>query len=128
MSDASHMDLTRRERQIMDIVYRKERATAVEVMKNLPSPPGYSAVRAMLRLLTEKGYLEYEQDGPRYVYAPTVGREKASRSALMHLLRTFFGGSVEQAVSALLDVSEPSGEELARLSRLIRRASEEEGR
>ena len=128
MSDAPHRDLTRRERQIMDIVYQMDRVTAADVMENLPSPPGYSAVRAMMRLLTEKGYLEYEQDGPRYVYAPTVGRERASRSALMHLLRTFFDGSVEQAVSALLDVSEPSGEELARLSRLIRRASKEEER
>lgn len=128
MSDAPHRDLTRRERQIMDIVYQMDRVTAADVMENLPSPPGNSAVRAMMRLLTEKGYLEYEQDGPRYVYAPTVGRERASRSALMHLLRTFFDGSVEQAVSALLDVSEPSGEELARLSRLIRRASKEEER
>lgn len=127
MSDPSHVNLSRRERQIMDIIYQRKRATVAEVMKNLPSPPSYSAVRAMLRLLTEKGYLKYKQDGPRYVYTPTVAREKASRSALRHLVQTFFDGSVEQTVTALVDISrsELSNADLERLSRLIRQANKE---
>jgi BlaI family transcriptional regulator, penicillinase repressor len=99
-------NLGRRERQIMDAVYRLGRATAAEVQAELPDPPSYSAVRGMLRLLEEKGYLRHEQDGPRYVYLPTTGRDEARRSALAHLLRTFFDGSRENAVAAMLDLSE----------------------
>jgi predicted transcriptional regulator len=119
--------LSRRERQIMDIIYQRGRATAQEVMEDLPEPPSYSAVRAMLRLLEEKGYLKHEQDGPRYVFLPTLAREKARKSALQRVLKTFFGGSTEQAVAALLDLSRPklSKDELDRLSRMIEEAREE---
>lgn len=118
------MHLSRRERQIMDIIYRLEQATAAEVMERLPDPPSYSAVRAMLRILEEKGHLTHAQDGPRYVYAPTVAAEQASRSALRHVMRTFFDGSPAQAMAALLDetASELSAEELERLSSLINEA------
>jgi predicted transcriptional regulator len=121
--------LSRRERQIMDIIYREGRATAAEVLAGLPDPPSYSAVRAMLRVLEEKGHLRHEQSGPSYVYTPTLPRDQARRSALRHLLKTFFGGSATQAVAALLDVSkkELSDEDLARLSDLIE-AAKKEGR
>jgi predicted transcriptional regulator len=98
------MKLGRRERQIMDAVYRRGRATAADVLADLPDPPSYSAVRGMLRLLEEKGHLRHEQDGPRYVYLPTTERDEARRSALAHLLRTFFDNSRESAMAALLDM------------------------
>jgi predicted transcriptional regulator len=122
-----HLNLSRRERQIMDAIYQLGRATAVEVMERLPDPPGYSAVRAMLRLLEEKGHLEHEQDGPRYIYKPTLAHDKAQRSALKHLVETFFEGSTEQAVAALLDLSKTklSEDELDRLSQLITQAKKE---
>ena len=121
------MQLSRRERQIMDVIYRSGRATAADVMEQMPDPPSYSAVRAMLRLLEEKGHLQHEQDGPRYVFVPTVGREKARRSALRHIVSTFFDGSVEQAVAALLDGSDArlSEAELTRLSDRIALARKE---
>ena len=111
----------------MDIVYRLGEATAAEVMENLPDPPSYSAVRALLRILEEKGHLRHRQEGPRYVYAPTVPIDKAKRSAMRHVLSTFFDGSVSQAMAALLDVSPESltDEELARLARLIAQAQQE---
>ncbi|HJQ19949.1 MAG TPA: BlaI/MecI/CopY family transcriptional regulator [Gemmatimonadaceae bacterium] len=130
MPDATPLtnQLSRRERQIMDVVYRHEKVTAQEVLAELPDPPSYSAVRAMLRLLEEKGHVKHEQDGPRYVYMPTVNRDKARRSALRHLVRTFFDGSTEDAVAALLQsdggISDP---ELERLSQLID-AARKEGR
>jgi predicted transcriptional regulator len=121
MTPTAHRDLSRRERQILDILYQKGRATAAEVQAELPEPPSYSAVRALLRILEDKGHIRHEQDGPRYVYLPTVARDNAKRSALRHILQTFFDGSAEQAISALLD--EPSTrlsrEELDRLARLI---------
>ena len=119
-----HHDLSRRERQIIDILYAQGRATAAEVQAALPDPPSYSAVRAMLRILEEKGHVRHEQDGPRYVYRPTVARDNAKRSALRHMLQTFFDGSAEQAISALLDDSSTrlSDGELDRLARLIDRA------
>lgn len=122
-----HVNLSRRERQIMDAIYQLGRATAVEVMERLPDPPSYSAVRAMLRLLEEKGHLEHEQDGPRYIYKPTLAHDKAQRSALKHLVDTFFEGSAEQAVAALLDLSKTklSEDELDRLSQLITQAKQE---
>ncbi len=123
-----HLDLSRRERQIMDVVYRLGRASVSDVLERLPDPPSYSAVRAMLRILEEKGHLRHEQDGPRYLYLATVPRETAKESALKHLLRTFFGGSTTAAVAALLDLSEDnlSEAELDRLSRLIENARERE--
>jgi BlaI family transcriptional regulator, penicillinase repressor len=116
--------LSRRERQIMDVIYRRGRATVAEVMQGMPEPPGYSAVRAMLRVLEEKGHLRHESRGPRYVYLPTVPREKARRSSLKQLMQTFFEGSVEQTVAALLDLSASklTHEELDRLSALIDQA------
>jgi predicted transcriptional regulator len=119
-----HLDLSRRERQIIDILYSHGRATAADVQAALPDPPSYSAVRAMLRILEEKGHVRHEQDGPRYVYLPTVARDRAKRTALRHVLQTFFDGSAEQAISALLDGSDRrlSDGELARLAKLIDQA------
>ncbi len=124
MKKQPHVHLSRRERQIMDILYRRGRVTAAEVREALPDPPSYSAVRALLRLLEEKGHVRHEEAGLRYVFLPTLARDKAKRSALQHLLETFFEGSVEQAVATLLDasVSKLSAQELERLSRLIAEA------
>ena len=124
MSKRTHVDLSRRERQIIDILYARGRATAAEVQELLPDPPSYSAVRAMLRILEDKGHVRHQQDGPRYVYLPTVARDNAKRSALKHLLQTFFDGSAEQAISALLDDSSArlSDAELDRLASLIDQA------
>lgn len=121
MTRAAHHDLSRRERQIVDALYKLGRASAAEVRAELPDPPSYSAVRALLRILEDKGHIRHEQDGPRYVYAPTVGRDSAKRSAMRHILNTFFDGSASQAMSALLDVSSSrlSDSELDRLERLI---------
>jgi predicted transcriptional regulator len=118
---SAQTQLSRRERQIMDVVYRLGKATVSDVLERLPDPPSYSAVRALMRILEEKGHLSHEQDGPRYVYLPTVPRDAAQASALSHLVRTFFGGSAEAAVAALLDLPEHgmSEGELSRLSRLI---------
>jgi predicted transcriptional regulator len=119
--------LTRREREIMDVLYKSGRATAHEVQEKMPDPPSYSAVRALLRLLEEKGHVRHVEDGPRYVYLPTVGRAEARRSALAHVVKTFFDGSVEQAVATLVDASRSKlgREELERLSRLIDQAKKE---
>jgi len=121
MTPNNHQDLSRRERQILDILYQRGQATAADVQNALPEPPSYSAVRALLRILEDKGHVRHQQDGPRYVYLPTVARENAKRSALHHVLRTFFDGSAEQAISALLDESSTklSLAELERLARLI---------
>jgi predicted transcriptional regulator len=121
------MSLSRRERQIMDVIYRRGQAAAAEVLEDLPDPPSYSAVRAMLRVLEEKGHLRHDQQGPRYVFLPTVPREKARRSALKQLVQTFFEGSTEQTVAALLDLSASklSDAELDRLSQLINQARKE---
>lgn len=124
MSPRAHLDLSRRERQIIDILYAQGRATAAEVQSALPDPPSYSAVRAMLRILEEKGHVRHEQDGPRYVYVPTLARDNAKQTALRHVLTTFFEGSAEQAISALLGDKSArlSDAELDRLSRLIDQA------
>jgi predicted transcriptional regulator len=127
MSNNPHEDLSRRERQIMDIVYRLARATATDVLENLPDPPSYSAVRAHLRILEEKGHLQHEQQGPRYVFRPTVPREEARTSAMESLLRTFFDGSRAKMVAALLDPtdSDLTEDELARIAELIDEARQE---
>ena len=121
MDNNDHRDLSRRERQILDILYQRGQATAADVQTALPEPPSYSAVRALLRILEEKGHVRHEQDGPRYVYLPTVAHDNAQRSALRHILQTFFNGSAEQAISALLgDASaKMSSAELDRLARMI---------
>ena len=124
MLEAPHHDLSRRERQIVDILYTQGRATAAEVQAALPDPPSYSAVRAMLRILEEKGHIRHEQDGPRYVYLPTVGRDRAKKTALRHVLQTFFDGSPHDAVAALIDASSAklSDSDLDRLQELIDKA------
>ena len=122
---ASH-DLSRRERQIMDVIYQRGQATAAEVAEAIPDPPSYSAVRALLRILEEKGYLRHEQQGLRYVFMPTVKRESARRSALKGVVRTFFDGSVEQTVAALIGQQKLSPDELERLAQIIDRARREE--
>ncbi len=111
----------------MDVIYQRGQATAADVMQGMPDAPGYSAVRAMLRVLEGKGHLRHESQGPRYVFLPTVPREKARRSSLQQLMQTFFEGSVEQTVAALLDLSASrlTHEELDRLSALIDRARKE---
>lgn len=123
-------ELSRRERQIMDILFREGQATAVEVQAAMADAPSYSAVRAMLRVLEDKGHLRHEQDGPRYLYKPVVARERAKRSAMRHLLHTFFEGSHEQAVAALLDEASTSlsEQELDRLAKVIERHRAREGR
>jgi predicted transcriptional regulator len=114
-------NLSRRERQIMDIIYELNEATAAQVLEHLPNPPSYSAVRALLRVLEEKGHLEHKMDGPRYVFLPTMPREEARQNALRHLLKTFFDDSTEKAVAALLDISEEklSDRDYNRLVKLI---------
>jgi predicted transcriptional regulator len=116
-----HADLGRRERQIVEVVFRLGRASVSDVLENLPDPPSYSSVRAMLRILESKGHLKHEQEGPRYVYLPAIRRDAASRSALHHLVRTFFGGSTSRAVAALLEDRDArlSDQEIERLSKLI---------
>ncbi len=128
MKHSRLMNLSRRERQIMDIIYRLGRATAADIRNNLPDPPSYSAVRAMLSVLEKKKHLRHIQDGPRYVYMPTLAPNKAQQSAMKNLLQTFFAGSTAQAVAALLDMSKDdlSDEELKRLSEMIEQAKREE--
>jgi|SRR6185295_376088 len=121
----SHARLSRRERQIMDVLYMKGKATAGEVMEALPEAPGYSAVRTLLRILEDKGHIHHEKSGAKFVFIPTVHREKAKQSAIRHLIQTFFGGSPSQAAVALLDLSSPEipEAEVRRLTRLIEKHS-----
>ena len=119
--------LSRRERQIMDILYQRGKSSASEVLEAMPDPPGYSAVRAMLRVLEEKGHVRHQAEGLKYVYVPTVARDKAKRSAVKHLLDTFFKDAPEQAVAALLDVSSTrlTRAELDRMAEMIEKAKRE---
>src|SRR6476659_9511570 len=130
MSKALHSVLSRRERQIMDILFRRGRATAAEVMQDLPGDPSYSTVRTQLRVLEDKGHVRHEEDGVRFVYSPAVARHAARRSALRHLLATFFDGSPEKAVAALLggEGSKLTDEQLDRIAGLIAKARKESGR
>ena len=113
--------LSRRERQIMEIVYRRNQATVAEILDDIADPPSYSTVRALLRVLVEKGHLQHREDGPRYIYSPTLSRQKARSSALAQVVNTFFDGSALQAASALLGSSQTklSQDELDELSALI---------
>ena len=128
MSDETR-DLSRRERQIMDLLFRVGKATAADVMEGLPDAPSYSAVRALLRILEQKGHIRHEEEGRAYVYMPLVRRADARQSALSHLLKTFFDNSAEQAVAALLAIKgeKMSDAELERMSRMID-AAKTEGR
>jgi predicted transcriptional regulator len=117
--------LSRRERQILDILYARNSATAAEVRESMSDPPSYSAVRALLRILEEKGHAKHETQGTRYVYLPSVPRENARHSALARIIQTFFDGSAAQAAAALVDSGSLSDEELTRLSALIDRARKE---
>jgi predicted transcriptional regulator len=127
---ASLEKLGRRERQIMNVVIRRERATAAEILEDLPDPPSYSAVRGMLRLLESKGFLRHEWDGPRYVYLPTGDPVRVRETAVQQLLSTFFSGSMESAVAAMLGAAEKSltDDELKRMARLIEDARRKRGR
>jgi predicted transcriptional regulator len=122
--------LSRRERQIMDVLYKLERATVADVLARMPGKPHYSTVRAQLRVLEEKGHGRHEGDGLRDIYIPAVPRDVARRSALRHLIDTFFEGSTEQAVAALLggEASKITPEELERLSQLVARSRKEKSR
>jgi BlaI family penicillinase repressor len=124
MTKALHTTLTRRERQIMDILYRRGRATAAEVMDELSGQPNSSTVRTQLRVLEEKGHVRHEEQGLRYVYVPTVPRHAARKSALKHMVETFFDGSAEGVVAALLggESTHVSDEELKRIANLIAKA------
>jgi predicted transcriptional regulator len=119
--------LTRRESQIMEILFRHEQATAAEVLAELPDPPSYSTVRKLLEILEEKGYARHAQDGPRYIYSPVVAADDARRSALEQMVRTFFQGSIGGAVAALLELQGPklTDEELDRIATLAEQAKKE---
>ncbi|HEY7697397.1 MAG TPA: BlaI/MecI/CopY family transcriptional regulator [Vicinamibacteria bacterium] len=121
MGKRTYLRLSNRERQIMDALYRLGPATAAEVMQELPDPPSYSAVRATLRILEDKGQVRHEEDGPRYVFRPAVARDRAKRTAVRHLVSTFFDGSAEAAMATLLDesASKLSEADFERLKRLI---------
>lgn len=118
------MELGRRERQIMSYIYRQGRATAAEVMDGISDPPSYSGIRAMLRILEEKGHLKHEKDGARYVYLPTLSPEEAGKSAINYMVQAFFDGSAKRAVAALLDTeaAEFSEKELDELAKRIAEA------
>ena len=121
-------ELSRRERQIMDIIHRGAQVTAADVHSRLPDPPSYSSVRTLLRVLEDKGHVRHKKDGQRYVYYPRESRERARRSAFRRLLRTFCGDSVEEAVAALLDMEEANltQAELDRLAEMIEEARKKE--
>jgi predicted transcriptional regulator len=116
--------LTKRERQIMDVLYRLGRATAAQIMERVPGAPGYSTIRTQLRVLETKGHVKHEEQGLRYIYMPTVPRHSAARSALRHLVDTFFDGSSAKAVAALLggEASRVSDDDLERIAQLVRNA------
>jgi predicted transcriptional regulator len=130
MAQTLHTVLSRRERQIMDILYRRGRATAAEVMEDLPGNPSYSTVRTQLRVLETKGHVRHEEEALRYIYIPAVPRHAARKSAVRHLVETFFDGSAEKAVAALLggEAARLSDEELERISALIAKARKEGSR
>lgn len=130
MRKPTHQTLSRRERQIMDILYQRNRATAAEIHAALPDAPTYSAVRAKLRVLEEKGHIRHEEESLRYVYIPTTPRDAARRSALRHMISTFFEGSVEQAVAALLNLSDANltPAHLDRIQSIIDQAKKESNR
>src|SRR5687767_11501272 len=124
MTDTPHLNLSRRERQIMDVIYARGPATVAEVLEDMPDPPSYSAVRAMLGKLERKGYLKHEEHGLRYVYLPTVAREDVQDTALERVMHTFFEGSPTKAVAAILDMSavDLTDEEIDQMAKLVEQA------
>ena len=124
------LDLSRRERQIMDVIYRRGSATATDITAELPDPPTSTAVRTMLKILEDKGHIAHTRDGMRYVYRAVVDRDKARESVITHVVRTFFNGSAEQAMATLIDKSGPelTDDELSRLAAMIEKARKRQGR
>jgi predicted transcriptional regulator len=127
LARAAQPDVSRRERQILDVLYRAGRATAAQIQQAIPHPPSYSAVRTLLRILEDKGHIRHEEDGARYVYLPRIARDHARRSALRHVLNTFFEGSATQAIAALIDEDSKqlSDDDWNRLTDMIERARKE---
>ena len=121
------MHLSRRERQIMDVIYRRGQATALDVIGEIPEPPSYSTIRALLVVLEKKGHLKHTKEGSKYLYAPVRSRQQAAKSALRRVLQTFFESSVEKAVAALLDSSDKklSDQDLDRMAKMIEKAKKE---
>jgi predicted transcriptional regulator len=130
MAKSTHVTLSRRERQIMDVLYRRGRATAAEVMEDVSGEPNYSTVRTQLRVLEEKGHVRHEEQGLRYVYLPAVPRRAARKSALKHLMDTFFDGSAEQVVAAVLggEAARLSDDDLKRIAELVAKARKDSAR
>jgi BlaI family transcriptional regulator, penicillinase repressor len=130
MPKSTHVTLSRRERQIMDVLYRRGRATAAEVMEDVSGEPNYSTVRTQLRVLEEKGHVRHEEQGLRYIYMPAVPRRAARKSALKHLMDTFFDGSAEQVVAAVLggEAARLSDDDLKRIAELVAKARKDSAR
>jgi BlaI family transcriptional regulator, penicillinase repressor len=130
MAKSTHATLTRRERQIMDVLYRRGRATAAEVMEDVSGEPSYATVRTQLRVLEDKGHVRHEEQGLRYIYMPAVPRRAARKSALKHLMDTFFDGSAEQVVAAVLggEAARLSDDDLKRIAELVEKARKESAR
>ncbi|MEP7286704.1 MAG: BlaI/MecI/CopY family transcriptional regulator [Chloroflexota bacterium] len=126
MVDPLHTQLSRRESQIMDVIFQLGEATAVEIMERLPDPPSNSSVRTLLTILEQKGHLTHRREGGRFIYAPSLAPEKVKRSALSHLMETFFGGSVPKMVATLLSTNDLSESDLDELTQLIEQAKKEE--
>jgi predicted transcriptional regulator len=118
--------LTRRERQILDVIYNLGRASANDVLERLPDPPTYTTIRGLLRVLESKGHVRHEEDGGRYVYFPTLNKQRAAKSALGHVIETFFDGSPSRAMAALLGSESVSQEEIDRLAALVEQAKKKE--
>jgi predicted transcriptional regulator len=116
---------SRREREIMDVLYKLGKASAAQILEQIPSPPTYTAIRTHLTILEKKGHVRHQSDGTRYIYEPAVAHDQMGRRATQSLLKTFYGNSVERVVAALLDAEEVSADELGRLAKLIERAREE---
>ena len=127
MNNPFRKPLSRRETQIMDVVFQLGEATAADIVERLPDPPSYSSIRALLTILEEKGHLTHHREGARYIYNPTLSVDKAKKSALSHLVKTFFSGSPQQVVATLLSTNDLSPEDLDELAKLIDEARKDEG-
>ena len=130
MSRKLQNELSKRERQIMEVIYRRRSASVKEVLQAIPSPPSYSAVRAMLNILEEKGFLKHRKEGRKYIYSPTIPHKRAMRSAVKQLLQTYFNNSIEEAVGALVEIdsknlTDAEFDRLAELIERVRKAEEE---